>query len=256
MKLILKMTVLLFIAIYTACGSGDNPKPNIEPKLYTITFHKNDGTNIATTQTVSANTAIALTVNTFTREDYVFKGWAATKAGSVEYEDGANYVVGATSVNLYAVWEAAGFVVVSAGMYHTAGIKADGSLWIWGGNLVGQLGDGTTENITSPVRIGSDTNWVSVSAGYAHTVGIKADGSLWAWGFNSGGQLGDGTITDRLSPVRIGTDTNWASVSTRNVHTAGIKTDGSLWAWGGNSHGQLGLGDTTNRNTPVRVEGT
>ena len=148
---------------------------------------------------------------------------------------------------------------VSAGGLYTVAIKTDGSLWAWGNNSYGQLGDGTSDNFkTTPVRIGSETNWATVSAGVAHTVAIKTDGSLWAWGNNYRGQLGDGTggyDQQKDTPVRIGSETNWASVSAGYEHTVAIKTDGSLWAWGDNYSGQLGNGTISYnlKTTPVRI---
>ena len=142
---------------------------------------------------------------------------------------------------------------VSGGGWHTVAIKSVGSLWAWGENSDGQLGDGTRTPRLTPVRIGSDSDWSSVSGGGLHTVAIKSDGSLWAWGDNACGQLGDGTRTTRLTPVRIGSDNDWSSVGGGRYHTAAIKSDGSLWAWGENYYGQLGDGTTTYRSTPVRI---
>ncbi|MBF0554383.1 MAG: hypothetical protein HQK96_07445, partial [Nitrospirae bacterium] len=140
---------------------------------------------------------------------------------------------------------------VSSGYTHTAGIKNDGTLWTWGYNVVGQLGNGTNTDSLIPVQIGTST-WSSVSASALHTVGIKRDGTLWAWGYNSNGQLGDGTTTNRNLPVQIGTST-WSSVSAGNGYTMGVKSDGTLWAWGGNSSGRLGDGTTTDENSPVQI---
>jgi alpha-tubulin suppressor-like RCC1 family protein len=149
--------------------------------------------------------------------------------------------------------------VSSSRYYHTLAIKKDGTLWAWGLNNFGQLGDGTTTQRTSPVRIGSDSNWASVSCGYYHTVALKKDGTLWAWGFNTYGQLGDGTTTQRNSPWQIGTANNWMSFSsggsdyTGKSHTLAIKTDSTLWAWGDNSYGQLGDGSIIQRTSPVKI---
>ena len=136
---------------------------------------------------------------------------------------------------------------------HTLAIKSDGTLWAWGWNGAGQLGDGTQVAKYSPVRIGTENNWVSVKAGAEHTVALKADGSLWAWGSNRNGQVGDGTTNSRHSPVRIGTDNNWVSVSAGGYHTVAIKADRTLWAWGNNAFGPIGDGTTIYRHSPVRV---
>jgi alpha-tubulin suppressor-like RCC1 family protein len=145
-----------------------------------------------------------------------------------------------------------GFKSISAGQSHTVGIKTDGTLWAWGHNYFGQLGDGSTTTSYTPVQIGTDT-WASISAGNAHTVGIKTDGTLWAWGYNSNGQLGDGSgAYNKTTPVKIGT-AKWTSISAGDSHTVGIKTDGTLWAWGYNSNGQLGDNSIINKTTPVPI---
>ena len=143
--------------------------------------------------------------------------------------------------------------MIKAGYYHTVGIKADGSLWAWGDNTYGQLGDGSITQRNSPVQIGSSTNWSSIAAGGLHNIATKTDGSLWAWGRNGSGELGDGSTAQRNSPVQIGSSTNWSSIAAGGYHTIAKKTDGSLWAWGDNYFGQLGDVSTTQRNSPVQI---
>ncbi len=145
------------------------------------------------------------------------------------------------------------FVQIAGGASHTLAIKSDGTLWAWGKNGDGQLGDGTTTQKTTPTQIGTATNWVSVSAGTSHTIAIKSDGTLWAWGSNANGLLGDGTTTKSLSPIQIGTATNWVSVSAGDVHSLAIKSNGTLWAWGSNANGQLGDGNTTTSLSPIQI---
>jgi alpha-tubulin suppressor-like RCC1 family protein len=142
---------------------------------------------------------------------------------------------------------------ISGGAYHTAAIKTDGTLWTWGYNFYGQLGDNTTTDRSTPVTTFSGgTNWKQVDCGNGHTAAIKTDGTLWTWGYNSNGQLGDNTTTTRSTPVTtFSGGTNWKQVSGGEVHTAAIKTDGTLWTWGYNSNGQLGDNTITNKRTPV-----
>jgi hypothetical protein len=146
---------------------------------------------------------------------------------------------------------------VSAGGSHSAGIKTDGTLWTWGNNFRGKLGDGTTTNRSSPgTTAGGGTNWCSVCLGGDNSVAIKTDGTLWTWGCNGYGRLGDGTTTNRSSPgTTAGGGTNWCNASTSNTHTAAVKTDGTIWTWGYNASGQLGDGTTTSRLSPGTVAG-
>jgi alpha-tubulin suppressor-like RCC1 family protein len=142
---------------------------------------------------------------------------------------------------------------LATGSQHTLALRADGSLWGWGQNDTGQLGDGTTLTRTSPVRVGTATDWLALAAGASHSLARKADGSLWAWGSNGSGQLGDGTTLTRTSPVRVGTAGDWLALAAGASHSLARKTDGSLWAWGYNGYGQLGDGTFANRTTPVQV---
>jgi alpha-tubulin suppressor-like RCC1 family protein len=143
---------------------------------------------------------------------------------------------------------------VACGNAHTVAIKTDGTLWIWGRNTNGQLGDNTSgTNRSTPVTtFAGGTNWKQVAGGQTHTAAIKTDGTLWTWGFNYTGQLGNNTSVTRSTPVTtLAGGTNWKQVAGGGYHTAAIKTDGTLWTWGRNSAAQLGDITTVNRSTPV-----
>jgi YD repeat-containing protein len=148
---------------------------------------------------------------------------------------------------------------VSVGTYASAAVKTDGTLWTWGYNTYGQLGDGTTTDRSSPVTTaGGGTNWKQVSMGYiTRAAAVKTDGTLWTWGYNYYGDLGDGTTVSRSSPgTTAGGGTNWKQVSMGTyASAAAIKTDGTLWTWGYNANGQLGTGTTTSRSSPGTTAG-
>jgi alpha-tubulin suppressor-like RCC1 family protein len=132
-------------------------------------------------------------------------------------------------------------------------LKADGSLWTWGSNAYGQLGDGTTTDRLAPGRVGTDEDWTAVATGGTHCLAVKKDGSLWAWGQNANGQLGDGSAKEQHAPVRIGTSNKWVQVAAFYADSLALRADGSLWAWGYNTDGELGDGTTETRYAPVKI---
>jgi hypothetical protein len=133
-------------------------------------------------------------------------------------------------------------------------IKTNGTLWAWGLNTNGQVGDGTATTRQSPVQIGALTNWARAVVGLNACLAVKTDGTLWAWGSNGYGQLGLGDDTNRSSPVQVGSLTNWLHVASGRYGGSGcVKTDGTLWTWGAGNPGQLGHNDTVARSSPVQV---
>ena len=127
--------------------------------------------------------------------------------------------------------------------------KTDGTLWTWGDNQYGQLGDGTASAHLSPVNVLSSVKGVA-TGGY-HSLALKNDGTVWAWGYNGYGQLGNGTKTSLSLPAQVLSGAK--EVAAGIHHSLALKTDGTLWAWGYNSSGQLGTGTNTDTSTPVQV---
>ena len=144
---------------------------------------------------------------------------------------------------------------VSCSAYHTGAIKTDGTLWMFGRNTYGELGDDSLDQKSSPVQtIAGGNDWAQVSCSRRNTAAIKNDGTLWLWGRNSEGQLGAENTVNVSSPVQtICGGNNWAQVSVGRYFTGAIKTDGTLWMWGGNSYGALGTGDTQDYSSPVQT---
>lgn len=139
---------------------------------------------------------------------------------------------------------------ISAGDWHSAGIKTDGKLWTWGNNFYGQCGNGTSGVSAdgSLQQIGNE-NWFMVSCGLYYTLLIKSDGTLWSMGDNTYGQHGLGNSFS-ITPAQIGTDNIWKQVSANYNYSIGLKTNGTLWAWG---TGYLGNGIISTSNIPVQI---
>ncbi|MCL2707010.1 MAG: hypothetical protein FWE97_02455, partial [Dehalococcoidia bacterium] len=144
---------------------------------------------------------------------------------------------------------------IVSGDSHTIALMNDESVWAWGLNTNGQLGNGTTISSNTPVQVSGLTNVTAIAAGGTHNLAIRTDGTVRAWGNNLNGQLGDGTTTQRATPVQVSGLTNVTAIAAGSNHSLATKSDGTVFAWGLNSSGQLGNGTTADSNTPVQVSG-
>ncbi len=153
-----------------------------------------------------------------------------------------------------------GMTSVSAGAYHTVASRgSDGTVWAWGWNRYGQLGEATTVDHRTPTVVAGLTRVVSVSAGYLHNLALTASGWVFSWGWNGTGQLGDGTTVDRHAPVIArNLSGGVGAVSAGPYHSLAITASGKVSGWGFNGLGAVGDGTTTARPvaTPVRGSGT
>ena len=159
-------------------------------------------------------------------------------------------VAAAPAITPTATLSMRGIREIAAGGSHSVVIRNDGTLWAWGSNTYGQLGDSTSTDRSTPVQVGTDTNWKSVSAGDFHTVALKTDGTMWAWGRNNDNQLGDNTDTQRNSPVQIGTGNTWTQVSAGSINNTALTDTGALYFWGANVTGWLNV---TKTSVPTQV---
>lgn len=245
----------LFVLILTASlslwGCGGSPS-------YTVSGRVTAGGSALSGVTVTLAGDAQMTATTDTNGYYTF--------GDVQ--EGAFTVTPARSGYSFAppvrnVWlggmDAAGFDFRGfvdgrlAMTTHTVYLKDDGSVWTWGQNSAGQLGDGTTTSKSAPIKVNGLTGVTNTAAGYDHTVVLKNDGTVWAWGKNSNGQLGNGTAIDSLTPVQASGLSDVKAIAAGYEYTIAVKKDGTVWTWGKNTNGQLGNGTTTDSNVPVQT---
>ncbi|MBC7943236.1 fibronectin type III domain-containing protein [Candidatus Saccharibacteria bacterium] len=180
-------------------------------------------------------------------------------------DDGFEYYDCMTFATKYSsVQVAAGstFSAITAGANHSLALKAGGTVWGWGWNGLGQLGDGTVTLRPTPVQVAAGSTFSAITAGDDHTLAFKADGTLWAWGSNGFGQIGNGTITNQITPVQVkdaagtGFLSGVTAISGGAQHSLVVNTNGTVWDWGLNGQGQLGDGTVTQRSLPFQVIGT
>jgi hypothetical protein len=148
---------------------------------------------------------------------------------------------------------------IAGGYFHSVALKSDGTVWTWGYNSSGELGNGTTVNSSIPVQVSGLTGVTAIAAGRGelgdHSLALKSDGTVWAWGNNDWGQLGDGLDFGHNSsvPVQVSGLTGVTAIAAGGHHSMALKSDATAWAWGENEFGQLGDGSATERDTPVQV---
>jgi alpha-tubulin suppressor-like RCC1 family protein len=144
-------------------------------------------------------------------------------------------------------------VAVAGGQSFTLALKGDGTVWAWGDNTYGELGNGTTTGSLVPVQVSGISGAVAIAAGAGHSLALKGDGTVWAWGNNASGQLGNGGTTNTSVPVQVSSFSGAVAIAAGAQHSLALKGDGTVWAWGSNASGQLGNGSTLNSSLPVQV---
>ena len=165
--------------------------------------------------------------------------------------DGSDWVCASNSA------AAAEFYSTAAGSGYSCGLKPAGTVWCWGSDGSGKLGNGAGGSTVSPEQIAEAGPWVHVDIGVSGstTCAVKSDLTAWCWGQNTYGQVGDGTTIQKESPTQVSGGGTWKSLSAGTYHTCGVKTDNTAWCWGENNVGQLGIGSTSNKSIPTQIPG-
>lgn len=148
------------------------------------------------------------------------------------------------------------FIDIASGQRTVFAIDEDGTLWGWGNNYNGSLGNGTMNDSKVPIRINDGIKYKNVETNGYHTLAIDVKGNIWSWGTNEEGELGDGTTNNALAPIQITTGIKFKKVkisNSRNGSNIAIDEEGNLWGWGNNGNGQLGDGTLTNRTIPTQI---
>jgi len=148
-----------------------------------------------------------------------------------------------------------GVTAIAAGDQHSLALKSDGTMWGWGNNDYGQLGDSTQVQRNLPVQVHGLANVTGISAALYTSFAIRADSTAWSWGANSSGILGDGSSGTRHVPGQVAILSGVVNIFAGTFHCMAIRSDGTAWAWGDNGSFQLGDGTQTDRYTPIQVQG-
>jgi large repetitive protein len=147
----------------------------------------------------------------------------------------------------------AGVTALAAGAEHSLALAEDGTVWAWGNNDHGQLGNGTTIPSNLPAAVPALARVAAIAAGAEHSLALAEDGTVWAWGGNWAGQLGDGTDTDSRRPVRVSTSSGHlagvVAIAAGRAYSLALKGDGTVWIWGGQSFGRRGNGTAGTRSS-------
>lgn len=176
--------------------------------------------------------------------------WGSNDYGELGQLTSGGSILSPVSCTNFDTWTS-----IALGRHQSAGLAGSGTLWTWGNNNVGQLGDGTTSLRSSPVSISDGWSQISASFNSDNMAGIKTDGSLWTWGNNDSGQLGTNDLSSRITPTQIASGNTWLQVSCGDFRTHALRSDRTLWGCGYNNNGQIGDGTTTGKSSLVQVSG-
>jgi alpha-tubulin suppressor-like RCC1 family protein len=254
------------VALLAACDGGTPAEPPPGPAAVNVTqdslvVRQQTTGALSATVTDAAGRPLTTAVTwSSSRPDVV----AVDAQGGVQPgRPGVAYVVASVGVlrdsarvRVQPVWTR---VSVAMGIGSTCALAADGTVFCWGANDQGQLGNGTKQNRATPGVGGGGLSFREVAVGTASACGIDPFGEAYCWGSDLQGELGDGGGPDRATATKVLGGHVFASIVAGYLHFCGLTADGTAWCWGDNEHGQLGINPNGGINsvmaTPVQVSG-
>jgi len=233
---------------------GDNDSGQLGDGTYDPTNTPVKVSNLGNVRTVRAGFDHSLAL----KEDGTVWAWGYNGAGQLgngTFDDSTTPVEvktasGATLGSVKAI---------AVGSEFNLALKSNGTVWAWGYNGDGQLGNGTFDGTNVPMKVSNLSGIKAIAAGEYHSLALKEDGMVRTWGANGDGQLGNGTFDDSTTPVEVKTASGAALSSVKAIavggnHSLAVKMDGTVRTWGDNFNGQLGNGTNDDRNVPVKVK--
>ena len=265
-----------------SAGSGSGHSAAIDTSGNLYVWGRNHNGQLGDSSTINksspvqiAGTWTSVSLNSFWGTTHAINNLSKLYAwGNTGITNGFNYLYGdGSTINRSSptIIGTSSWAQVSAGAENISAIRIDGTLWGWGLNAYGAVGDRTTVNRSVPTQVFGGGSWAQVVAGGAgvlssgdfmsSTYAIKTNGTLWAWGMNANagnnvlytvGVLGTNDTVDRSSPTQIGSG-SWAQVVAAAGAVIAISSTNNIFTWGLNNFGQLGDNSTVNKSSPVLV---
>lgn len=189
------------------------------------------------------------------RQDGTVWAWGHNGSGQL-----GNGTTGGEALSPVQVGNLSGVKAIATSCDYNLALKEDGTVWAWGSNYEGQLGNGTYGPSNVPVQVGNLSGVKAIAAGYDHSLALKQDGTVLAWGDNGNGQLGNGTYDDSPTPIQVKTAGGSTfggikAIAAGSDYSLALKSNGTVRAWGSNFYGHLGSGTTVNESpAPIKVK--
>ena len=237
--------------------------PGLQTKVYAATgpavvsaINTGGGTQAAAVNTVTDRNYIQDGPTTSTTMGGTVWAWGANSYGELGNGNNNNSNI-PVQVSLPSLPSGVTITNIAGESSHSLALASNGTVWAWGSNGYGELGNGTNTDSNIPVQVSlpSGVTITNIAAGGYHSLALASNGRVWAWGYNGDGELGNGTNTDSNVPLQVSlpSGVTITNIAGGGYHSLALASNGRVWAWGSNNYGELGNGTNTSSSTPVQV---